>query len=67
MSILTHFNKAQLIALEESFKEESNLHGYYLQQPNEGEGFWLEKTQLQFEAWVMEQAIRALKTEFVEV
>lgn len=66
MSILTHFNKAQLIALEVSFMEESNLHGYYLQQPNEGEGFWLEKTQAAFEAWVVVQAVEALKGQFVE-
>lgn len=66
MSILSHFNKTQLIALEVSFKEETNMHPADLQQPNEGEGFWLEKAQAAFEAWVMEQAVNALKEQFVE-
>lgn len=67
MNILAQFNTNELVALEESFMEESLLHGYYLQQPNEGEGFWLESTQSAYEAWVLGRMVEAMREQFEEV
>ena len=40
------------IALEKAFIAQCDLHPADLQQPNEGEGFWLEVAQKEFEAWL---------------
>lgn len=67
MNILAQFNTNELIALEESFMEETLLDGYYLQQPNKGDGFWLESTQSEYEEWVLKCMVEAMREQFEEV
>lgn len=43
---------AAKIALEQAFIAQCDLHPADLQQPNEGEGFWLEVAQKEFADWL---------------
>lgn len=47
-----NLSKAAKIALEQAFIAQCSLHPADLQQPNEGEGFWLAVAQKEFEAWL---------------
>ena len=46
------FTKAQLITLESAFDAVCGLDPYYLQKPNDGEGYWMATTQDAFVAWL---------------
>lgn len=67
MNILAQFKQNELVALEESFMEQTLLDGYYLQQPNKGEGFWLASTQDDYESWVLKCMVEAMRDQFEEV